>query len=324
MTDRSPESEPPHAGSYRHEPVMLDEVVEVLSVVPDGVVVDATLGGGGHAAAILDANPGLDLVGIDRDPAALDAAAERLAPHAQRVSLHHASFDEMASVLDRLGHPLVSGCLFDLGVSSHQLDEGSRGFSYRHDGPLDMRMDPTAGRTAGDIVNEDDVRSLIDLLRRNADEPHARRIAKAIESHRPIISTAELAEVVRNAIPAAARRRGGHPAKRTFQALRIEVNQEIGLLDGALASAIHRLAPAGRCAVLSYHSGEDRITKQCFQREAGEAPPPRPGLPPPPGTKASVRLMWRGARTPSAVEIAANRRAESARFRAVERLEQAA
>ena len=308
---------------YHHQPVMCGEVVETLRAVPDGVMVDATVGGGGHALALLDAHPGLDLVGVDRDPAALDAARRKLARHRGRVTLSHARFDALDQVLDGLGRGSVSGCLFDLGVSSPQLDRPDRGFSYRHEGPLDMRMDPTAGPTAADVVNTADEPALAAMLARNADEPHARRIARAIVARRPFSTTTELAAAVAAAVPARARRRG-HPARRAFQAIRIEVNGELDMLDAALARALGRLAPSGRCAVLSYHSGEDRIVKGRFRREAGEAPPPRPGLPPPPGARAAVRLLWRGARTPGPAEAAVNPRAASARLRAVERIPQAA
>lgn len=299
---------------------MKDEITEVLSRVPAGVIVDATLGGAGHAAALLEANDQISIIGLDRDEMALDAARSRLSAHRDRVSLHHCRFDSITEVVRSLGHQKVSGCLFDLGVSSPQLDRADRGFSFRNDGPLDMRMDRTAGQTAADVVNGYDERSLVDILRRHGDEPHARRIASAIIAARPISSTAELAEVVRQAVPAPARRRGGHPARRSFQAIRIEVNDELVILRDALRQAIDLLAPEGRCAVLAYHSGEDRIVKRTFRDAAGEVPPPRPDLPPPPGTVAEVRLLWRGARKPSVEEIAMNPRSTAARFRAVEKL----
>lgn len=311
-------------GSFAHEPVMLAEVTTVLADVPDGVIVDATVGGGGHAAALLAANERLSVIGLDRDQEALEAAGARLAPHGDRVTLRHRRFDGLTEVVRSLGVGQVSGCLFDLGVSSPQLDRADRGFSFRHDGPLDMRMDRSARPTAADVVNGYDEDALVVLLRRHGDEPHARRIAKAIVAARPIGSTAELADIVRNAVPAAARRRRGHPARRTFQAIRIEVNAELEILDDALQQAIEILAPRGRCAVLSYHSGEDRIVKRRFRAAAGDVAPPRPGLPPPPDVRAAVRLLWRGARTPGADEIARNPRAEAARFRAVEKLAEVA
>lgn len=306
--------------AFAHEPVMLAEVTEVLSEVPDGPVVDATLGGAGHAAALLAANERLSLVGLDQDQMALDAAGTRLAPHGDRVTLRHRRFDGIAEVLRDLGIDRLSGALFDLGVSSPQLDRADRGFSFRHDGPLDMRMDQRTATTAADLVNTLDERRLAGVLRRNADEPNAGRIARAIVAARPLTTTGELADVIRDAVPAAARRKGGHPARRSFQALRIEVNRELEILDDALAQAIDLLAPDGRCVVLAYHSGEDRIVKRRFRDAAGEKPPPRPDLPPPPDYRAEVRLLWRGAHTPSADEIARNPRAEAARLRAVQKL----
>jgi 16S rRNA (cytosine1402-N4)-methyltransferase len=306
--------------NFAHDPVMLAEVTEVLADVPDGVVVDATVGGGGHASALLMANERISLVGLDQDQMALDVAGARLAPHGDRVTLRRRRFDGLTEELRALGVVQLSGCLFDLGVSSPQLDRADRGFSFRHDGPLDMRMDQRATATAAELVNGLDERSLVGVLRRNADEPHARRIARAIVAARPVTSTAELADIIRSAVPAAVRRKGGHPARRSFQALRIEVNQELEILDDALRQALALLSPSGRCAVLAYHSGEDRIVKRRFRDAAGEAPPPRPDLPPPPGQVAEVRLLWRGARRPSAEEVTGNPRAEAARFRAVEKL----
>ena len=307
---------------FIHQPVMLDEVVTVLSDVPDGVVVDATLGGGGHTEALLNANVGVTVIGLDRDPVALAAADARLASHGQRAVRIHRRFDELAEVLRELDVQRISGCLFDLGVSSPQLDTPQRGFSYRHCGPLDMRMDRSRGITGGDVVNSYDQGALTSLLRRHGDEPNAHRIARAIVKTRPITSTAELAEVVRDAVPAAVRRSRGHPARRTFQAIRIEVNEELEILEGAITQAISLLVPRGRCAVLAYHSGEDRIVKRCFTEAAGESPPPRPGLPPLPDQQAHVRLLWRGVRRPGADEIDRNPRAEAARLRAVEKLEE--
>jgi len=314
------EDTPAEPAGFVHLPVMKHEVVEVLSHVPNGIVVDATLGGAGHSVALLNANPDISIVGLDRDEIALAAAGSKLAEHGERVSLHHCRFDSLAEVVRSLGHEEISGCLFDLGVSSPQLDHADRGFSFRNDGPLDMRMDRSQGPTAADVVNGYDEFSLVDILRRHGDEPHARRIARAVVAARPFSSTAELAEVVRDAVPAPARRRGGHPARRTFQAIRIEVNEELSILADAINQAVDLLCPEGRCAVLAYHSGEDRIVKRLFRKAAGEVAPPRPDLPPPPGTVADVRLLWRGAHKPSAQEIEVNPRSEAARFRAVEKL----
>jgi len=303
---------------------MCDEVVAVLTDIPPGLVVDATLGGGGHSAALLAANDRLSILGLDRDETALEAAGTRLAPHGDRVTLRHARFDDLADTVRSLGHTMLSGCLFDLGVSSPQLDVAERGFSFRHDGPLDMRMDQSRGQTAADLVNTADERSLVGILRRNGDERHAVRIARAIVANRPFSNTGEFALVVSDAVPAPARRRGGHPARRTFQAIRIEVNDELSILADTITQAIDLLAPRGRCAVLAYHSGEDRIVKRLFRDAAGETPPPRPDLPPPPGQVAEVRLLWRGAAKPSLDEIERNPRSEAARFRAVEKLAEAA
>lgn len=303
---------------FEHVPVMLDEVVELLAPIPAGVVVDATLGGAGHAAAILDARSDLQLLGFDRDPDALAVARRRLARFGDRVRLHHGRFDELADVATRLGLEGVTGVLFDLGVSSPQLDRPERGFSYRHDAPLDMRMDPTSGRNARDVVNECPAEELAEILSKYGDERYSRRIAEAIVAHRPVETTGELADIVRDAIPAPARRRGGNPAKRTFQALRIEVNDELDALADALDQAIDLLLPGGRCVVLSYHSGEDRIVKDRFRRaETGGCVCP-PGLDCVCGAVPKVRLLRRGARKATPAEIEENPRAESVRQRAVE------
>lgn len=305
---------------FRHEPVMLAEVLHVFAPLESGVVVDATVGGGGHSHAILEAHAGVSVVGLDQDPAALEAAASRLAGFGDRVVLRRARFDDMPAQLAAIGVGSISGFLFDLGVSSPQLDRAERGFSYRHDGPLDMRMDPAAALDAAAIVNGASEAELARTLHEHGDERFASRIAGAIVRARPISSTAELAEIVRDAIPAAARRRGGHPAKRTFQALRIAVNRELEILPLALDRAIALLAPGGRGAVLSYHSGEDRIVKERFRHaeDGGCTCPPR--LPCGCGATRVVRLLTRGGRTPGADEIARNPRAESARLRAVEKL----
>ncbi|MEM9656671.1 MAG: 16S rRNA (cytosine(1402)-N(4))-methyltransferase RsmH, partial [Actinomycetota bacterium] len=232
---------------------MLDEVVELIGPLPEGTFLDATLGGGGHAEAVLTANERLDLLGIDRDPSALAAASERLKGFGDRFRTKRTRFDRLDDVVAGL-----SGFLFDLGVSSPQLDRAARGFSFRHDGPLDMRMDPDAALSADDVVNSYDQRDLAELIRRNSDERFAPRIAAAIVAARPVSTTNELAEIVVNAIPAPARRRGGHPAKRTFQAIRIEVNDELAILGPALDRVLDALVPGGRGIVITYHSGEDR------------------------------------------------------------------
>jgi 16S rRNA (cytosine1402-N4)-methyltransferase len=306
--------------TYQHRPVMVDEVVAALLPVPPGVLVDATVGGGGHASALLAAHPGLVLVGLDRDDAALQAAGEVLAPHGDRVTLRRVRFDALTETMEDLGHANGSAVLFDLGVSSPQFDVAGRGFSYRHDGPLDMRMDRRQRRTAADVVNGYSEPELATVLRRYGDERFATRIARAIVAARPVEGTAELAEIVRGAIPAATRRTGGHPARRTFQALRIEVNDELAILASSIDQAIDFLAPGGRCAVIAYHSGEDRIVKERFRHHATGGVTPPPGLPLPDDVELAVRLVRGVPKTPTASELAANPRAESTRLRVVEKL----
>ena len=304
---------------FIHIPVMADRIVEIFRPVPTGVLVDATVGGGGHARLLLEARPDLRLVGIDRDPAALAAAAEALAPFGDRVTLRHARFDDLETVMTDV-QPPVSGVLFDLGVSSPQLDRGERGFSYRHDGPLDMRMNPSDQWTAADIVNGYPEVELVRLLQEHGDERFAIRIAAAIVANRPIETTAQLAASVRDAIPAAARRRGGHPARRTFQAIRVEVNRELDILPTAIDAALELTARRGRVAVLSYHSGEDRIVKERFRHAVTGGCTCPPGLPCVCDAVQTVRLLRPGAWKPTTAEVQANLRAESARLRAVEKL----
>ncbi len=304
---------------FHHVPVMATEVVELFRSVPPGVLVDATLGGAGHARRLLEARPDCTLVGIDQDLAALAAAASVLAPFGDRVVLRHARFDALTTIMTDLRLPPVSGVLFDLGVSSPQLDRVERGFSYRGAGPLDMRMDTNTAWTASDVVNGYDEARLADVLQRHGDERFASRIARAIVAARPIETTAQLADIVREAIPAPARRRGGHPAKRTFQAIRIEVNGELDVLPSAIDAAIDATAPGGRVAVLSYHSGEDRIVKERFRQHVTGGCECPPGLPCVCDAVQTVRLV-RVQKTPSAAELEANPRAESARLRAVEKL----
>jgi 16S rRNA (cytosine1402-N4)-methyltransferase len=305
---------------FHHRPVMAGEVVAAFEPIPPGVFVDATVGGGGHARLLLAARPDLRLVGLDRDPAALVAAAEALAPFSDRVELRHASFDRLAATMGELAIDHISGCLFDLGVSSPQLDRPERGSSYRATGPLDMRMDPTSPWSAADVVNGYAEADLADVLRRFGEERYAARIARAIVAARPLETTADLAEVVRDAIPAAARRRGRHPARRAFQAIRIEVNRELEQLPHALDQAVALSAPAGRIAVLTYHSGEDRIVKERFRFHATGGCTCPPGLPCVCDAVRTVRIVRLPSATPSTAEVAANRRAESARLRVVERL----
>ena len=307
---------------FVHDPVLVDLVVELFARVPAGTIVDATLGGAGHAAAVLESRSDLSVLGLDRDPDALAAAQARLAPYGSRAAAVRARFDQLATVVAAAGtasQPIV-GVLFDLGVSSPQFDRADRGFSYRLDAPLDMRMDPTQGISAADVVNTASVGELADILRRNADERFAGRIARAIEAARPLTTTTELAEVVVAAIPAPARRRGGYPAKKTFQALRIHVNDELGVLPPALDAAIDIVAPDGVIQVISYHSGEDRIVKERFRRADDGGCTCPPNLPCVCGAVPEARLLKRGGWTASPAEVAANPRASSARLRAIQLL----
>lgn len=306
---------------FEHRPVMVDEIVEIFATVPPGWVLDATLGGAGHALALLEAHPHLRILGLDRDGDALAVASARLAVHGGRAATAHVRFDHLDHAMEALSVDHLSGALFDLGVSSPQLDRTERGFSYRNDAPLDMRMDQREQWTAADIVNGYDESLLAQVLRRHGDERFATRIARAIVAARPVETTTQLAEIVVAAIPAAARRTGGHPAKRTFQAIRIELNRELEVLPTALDLAIERTAVGGRVAVLSYHSGEDRIVKQRmrFAETGGCACPPE--LPCVCDAVQTVRLVRGVPRTPSEAERSTNPRARSARLRVVEKIE---
>ena len=304
---------------FEHAPVMVEEITNVFSSVPSGTIVDATLGGGGHSAAILDSRDDVDVIGIDQDRSALEAAAARLAAHGDRVRTSQRRFDEFDAALADHGVEAISGALFDLGVSSPQLDRGDRGFSYRHEGPLDMRMDADQTWSADDVVNGYSESELARIIKRYGDERFASRIARAICAARPIQTTTELAAVVTAAIPAAARRSGGHPAKRTFQAIRIEVNDELGVLPDALDQAVHATRPGGRIAVLSYHSGEDRIVKDRFAVAAGACDCPQ-DLPCVCGAIQTVRVVRGVPKRASDTERQRNRRAASARLRVVERV----
>ena len=315
-----------------HIPVLLERCLELLDpalAAPgrsgrSAIHLDATLGLGGHAEAVLTRYPRVVLIGLDRDPQALRLAGRRLAGHADRTHLVHARYDELPGVLDELGYRELDGALFDLGVSSLQLDEPARGFAYAQDAPLDMRMDQSTGRTAEDVVNTYDAAQLARVLRVYGEERFATRIAGAIVRDRAkarITSSAHLAELVRAAIPAAARRTGGHPAKRTFQALRIEVNGELEALESAVPAALDRLATGGRAVVLSYHSLEDRIVKRAMaERARSSAPVDLPVEPA--GAGPRLRLLTKGAELPSEDEVTANPRAASARLRAAERIDE--
>ena len=313
----------------RHVPVLLPRVAELLEPAlrdRPAVLVDATLGLGGHAAALLAAHPRLTLVGLDRDPQALALAGRRLVAYSDRIHLVHAVYDRIADVLGELGLPRVDGVLFDLGVSSLQLDATERGFSYARDADLDMRMDPDRGQTAADVLNTYPVPELARVLREYGEERFASRIAAAIarrRAQRPLRRSAELVELLYEAVPAASRRTGGHPAKRTFQALRIEVNGELEALASAVPAAIGALAVGGRVVVLAYQSLEDRIVKRELAERARSRTPE--GLPVElPGHGPELRLLTRGAEMASDDEIADNPRAASVRLRAAERIGEAA
>jgi 16S rRNA (cytosine1402-N4)-methyltransferase len=308
---------------------MIDRVLALFAPAldpPGAILVDATLGRAGHARALLAAHPGLALIGLDTDADAIAESGRVLAPYAGRVTLAHAVYDQIAGVLARQGVQRVQGVLFDLGVSSPQLDEPDRGFAYSYDAPLDMRMDRTQALTAAEVLNTYPVARLAQVLREYGEEKYARRIAEAVVRARataPLTSTGQLTEIIRDSIPAPARRTGGHPAKRTFQALRIEVNAELEVLARALPAALASLAVGGRIVVLAYHSLEDRAVKRALTARAVDTTPP--GLPVPlAGARPQFKLLTRGAERPSSTELAANPRAASARLRAAERIRDAA
>jgi 16S rRNA (cytosine1402-N4)-methyltransferase len=315
--------------SARHVPVLLERCVALLApaIADDGaVLVDATVGLGGHSEAFLRAFPGLRLVGLDRDGEALAIAGERLASYGERVTLVHTVYDGIRQTLARLRVRHVQGVLFDLGVSSLQLDETARGFAYAHDAPLDMRMDQSTGRTAADVLNTYPAADLARVLRVYGEERFARRIADRVVSARqdaPFDRSARLVELVRDAIPAATRRTGGNPAKRTFQALRIEVNGELAALERALPAALDALAVGGRIVVMSYQSLEDRLVKRVLtEAVASTAPEDLPFVPE--DMQPRLRLLTRGAEQADDAQLATNPRAASVRLRAAERLRAAA
>jgi 16S rRNA (cytosine1402-N4)-methyltransferase len=312
-----------------HLPVMLDRVLELLSpalLPPGAVLVDATIGRAGHAKALLAAHPGLSVVGIDTDATAIEESRHVLRTFGGRVFLAQAVYDELPAILAAAGYRSVQGVLFDLGVSSPQLDDPARGFAYAFDAPLDMRMNQAGKLTAADVVNTYPADQLTRVLRSYGDERYARRIADALVRERaraPLRSTGRLVDIVRQSIPAAARRSGGNPAKRTFQALRIEVNGELEALGRALPTALDSIATGGRIVALAYHSLEDRAVKRELAARAADTTPP--GLPVSlPAAQPQFRLLTRGAERPMGTELAANPRAASARLRAAERIRAAA
>lgn len=324
------DSQPDRPTSDRHVPVLLDRCMALLAGGVEAalaagrtpVVVDATLGMGGHSEAILTRFPAATLVGIDRDEQALALAGARLAPFGERAKLVHAVYDEIPEVLEELGLHGADGVLMDLGVSSMQLDERERGFAYSYDAPLDMRMDTSRGLTAADVVNTYSVEDLTRIIRAWGEEKFAGRIARNIVAERakqPFTTTGQLVEAIRAVVPAAAARTGGHPAKRTFQALRIEVNEELDVLERAVPAAVDVLALGGRIVVMSYHSLEDRIVKAALQSRSRSTAPP--GFPVElEEHRPELKIITKGTEVPTEAEVAENPRAASARLRAAERI----
>lgn len=326
----TPEDATPRPTNERHVPVLLERCVGLLAPAiqagiaarSSAVVVDCTLGMGGHSEALLTRFPEVHLIGLDRDEQALSLAGERLNRFSSRTDLVHAVYDEIADVVDDLGFSGVDGILFDLGVSSLQLDERERGFAYSYDAPLDMRMDMSTGPTAADVVNTYSEGDLVRIIRTWGEEKFAGRIASAIVKARdeaPLATTGRLVEAIRSVVPASAARTGGHPAKRTFQALRIEVNEELDVLDRAIPAAMGTLSVGGRVVVMSYHSLEDKITKRHFAAGSRSSAPV--GFPVElEEHKAQYRTLTKGTEKPTEQEILENPRAASAKLRAVERI----
>jgi 16S rRNA (cytosine1402-N4)-methyltransferase len=304
----------------KHVPVMLERCIALLAPAisrPDAVVIDATLGLAGHSIAMLEQFPQLRLIGIDRDESALAISRERLVNYAERITLVHAVYDEISDVLANLGIPAVDGVLFDLGVSSMQLDVAERGFSYNQDAHLDMRMDNSDVLTASEILNSYSHGELARIISNFGEEKFASRVASAIVKARetaPIETTVQLVELIKGAIPAAARRTGGNPAKRTFQALRIEVNSELSVLERAVPQSLNALKPGGRVVVMSYHSLEDKIVKTAFAKVSTSTTPIDLPITP---VKPDFELLVRGNEKPTDKEVASNPRARSVRLRAI-------
>lgn len=308
---------------FEHTSVLLEESVDGVFSNPQGIYVDCTLGGGGHSSCLAARlAPAGWLIGLDQDPAAIQAGQQRLAEATCRVSIVQDNFRNLGAVLDRLETGLVDGILFDLGVSSHQLDVAERGFSYMQDAPLDMRMNPSADFSAYDVVNTYDEKQLTTIIANYGEERWAKRIAKFIVEGRKnsnIDTTGQLVDIIKKAIPAGARRDGPHPAKRTFQAIRIEVNNELGILRDAFVTAVERLKPGGRIGIITFHSLEDRIAKQTLQElsKTCVCPPQLPVCVC--NTKPKVRVL-RKPTLPSVDELEHNPRARSAKLRLAEKL----
>ncbi len=307
---------------FEHSSVMPDEVLHWLNPVTDGTYLDGTLGGAGHARLVLETAAGSRLIGLDRDPAALQKAQGVLACYGERVSLHHANFDQADQILQQLDIAALDGMLLDLGVSSHQLDTPERGFSFRYDAPLDMRMNPTEGITAADVLNTEEEAELMRIFFQYGEERHSRRIARKIVAQReefPLTRTSELAELVRQAVPGGYRPSKIHPATRVFQALRIYVNDELGQVERGVTTGISLLKPGGRLVVISFHSLEDRIVKHLFRDKAkGCICPPRLPICQC-NNKPTVKVLTRKGVKAQAAEVEQNVRSRSAVLRAVER-----
>ena len=308
---------------FVHQSVLLRPAVEALAIRPDGIYLDGTLGGAGHSFEIAARLTTGRLIGLDRDEVALAAARQRLQPYIDRVTLVHSNFAQLSQVLDRLEIPAVDGMLFDLGVSSPQLDDAERGFSYMHDAPLDMRMDRSGGLTAYEVVNTWPEAELKRILYTYGEERYAPRIAAAIEKRRaekPIETTLELAEIIRGAMPPQALREKQHPAKRSFQAIRIAVNDELAAVEQMLAAAVDRLNPGGRLAVITFRSLEDRIVKSAFQTAAQGCTCPKEFPVCVCGKTPKVRILTRHPIVAGEAELAENPRARSAKLRVAERI----
>ena len=309
---------------FQHKSVLLQECIDALNIRPDGIYLDGTLGGAGHSSQIARRlTEGGRLIGVDRDRTALAAAKERLAPYADRVTLVHSNFAEIDAILDSLGIPAVDGMLFDLGVSSPQLDDASRGFSYMADAPLDLRMDKDDALTAGEVVNTWPQGELRRILYDYGEERYAPQIAAAICRARekaPVETTLELVDIIRSAMPAQALREKQHPAKRSFQAIRIAVNDELGAVSRMMQAAVGRLNPGGRLAVITFHSLEDRIVKSEMQQAARgcTCPPEFPVCVC--GKKPLVKLVTRKPIVSGPAELEENPRARSAKLRVAEKL----
>ena len=308
---------------FSHRSVLLDEAIEALAIRPDGIYVDGTAGGGGHSFAIASSLEGGQLIAIDQDEAAIKAAGARLAPLGERARIVRNNFSNLGEVLDGCGIDRIDGLLLDLGVSSHQLDEAERGFAYQSDAPLDMRMDQRAAKTARDVVNTYSVEELKRILFTYGEEKFSARIAARIVAERekaPIETTGQLSDIIKSAIPAAAREGGHHPAKRSFQAIRIEVNSELDVILPAIHTAVDRMNPGGRIAIITFHSLEDRLVKQAFASLASGCTCPKSLPVCVCGKKPRVKIISKKPILPGEAELNENPRARSAKLRVAEKI----